>query len=390
MKIKNFNDFKTHIANHANIKRCIIRCDFNIPSDIEDHTRIYAAKETILAVLAMNIDIVLISHYKRPAIDDIVNPKYSLVNIKDILSKILEVDVDFIKYSIFDIKPTDISSRVALLENLRFYEGETTDDDELGERLAQFGDVFINDAFSVSHRAHASVSSITKFLPSFAGISCSNEIENISKVICNIAHPYTAIIGGSKISSKINILQSISKIADYLIITGAMANTFLASQGVDMKKSLVFEDQFELARDILKNSTAKIILPTDFVASSDINQNGENFAIQDIPDGFGCFDIGRATTNEICAIIKQSKTLLWNGAVGAFEFSNFGTASKIISEEIATQTSEHQLVSVIGGGETIASIDSKTRQKMTFVSTAGGAFLELVAGQDLPALTALE
>lgn len=389
MNIKTFADFKKFVSEHSNIKRCIIRCDLNLPSDIEDFSRIYAIKDTVLSVLEMGLQVVLISHYKRPKIDDVINPKFSLKNIVASVSKVLEREVQFEKSSIFDIDPESVKSELTLFENLRFYEGETKNDSELGERLAIFGDVYINDAFSVSHRSHTSVCEITKHLPSFAGKSLQREVEGISKVTNDINRPFCAIIGGSKVSSKIDVLKQISKTADHLIITGAMANTFLAARGFDLKKSMIEESEFETALDILKNSKAEIILPSDFMISKDINENGENCELENIPDDYACFDIGESTTRHIIEIIKKSKTLLWNGALGAFEFANFDKSSNVITKFIAEQTKNSGLISVIGGGETVASIGNY-KADMSFVSTAGGAFLEFVAGYNLPGIESLE
>jgi len=386
--IKYFENFVNFVKNNF-VKRCIIRCDLNLPSDIEDLSRVYALKDTVFGVLDLGLDVVLISHYKRPKLEDISNPEFSLKNIVDKVSEVLERNVYFEKSSIFDIDPSSISSKLTLFENLRFYEGETKNDDELAKRLSEFGDVYINDAFSVSHRAHASVDAITKYLPSFAGKSLEKEIKGISNITQNITHPFTAIIGGSKVSSKIDVLKQISKTADYLIITGAMANTFLAAKGFDMKSSLIEIDQFEIALDIMKNSKAEIILPVDFLASKSINKNGDNYTIENIPDDYSCFDIGKESILKIIDILNETKTLLWNGAIGAFEFANFNTSSKVITPVIAKLTKIGKLISVIGGGETIASIGNY-KKDMTFVSTAGGAFLEFVAGYKLPGVVALE
>ena len=386
--IKYFEDFENFVKNTF-VKRCIIRCDLNLPSDIEDLSRVYAIKDTVLNVLDLGLDVVLISHYKRPKLEDISNPEFSLKNIVDKVSKVLERNIYFEKSSIFDIDPSSISSKLTLFENLRFYEGETKNDNELAKRLAEFGDVYINDAFSVSHRAHASVDAITKYLPSFAGKSLEKEIKGISNVTQNITHPFTAIIGGSKVSSKIDVLKQISKTADYLIITGAMANTFLAAKGFDMKSSLIEIDQFEMALDIMESSKAEIILPVDFLASKRINKNGNNYKIENIPEDYSCFDIGKESVLIIIDILNKTKTLLWNGAIGAFEFANFNTSSKVITPIVAKLTKIGKLISVIGGGETIASIGNY-KKDMTFVSTAGGAFLEFVAGYKLPGIVALE
>jgi phosphoglycerate kinase len=274
------------------------------------------------------------------------------------------------------------------MENLRFYKEETENDAVLAQRLAKFGDAYINDAFSVSHRKHASICAITKYIPSFAGCSLQKEIDGISNVTSNIVRPFTSIIGGSKVSSKIDVLKQISKTADYLIVTGAMANTFLAANGVNMQNSLVEQDYLKTALEIMKEAKSEIILPVDFLASKNINENGDNYDYVAIPEGFSCFDIGEKTISKILEIIEISKTLLWNGALGAFEFSNFDRSSKIVTKYIADKTQNNELTSVIGGGETVASIGNY-KKDMTFVSTAGGAFLEFTAGYKLPGIEAL-
>ncbi len=388
MNIRNFNDLKQYVSENKDVKRCMVRCDLNLPSDIEDLTRIHSIKDTVHELLSLGLDVILISHYKRPKLEDVIDPKYSLKNIVEKVSNVLQIDVSFVKYSVFDIQPSDITSKVTLFENLRFYEGETKNDEELARRLAKFADIYINDAFSVSHRAHASVSKITEFLPSFAGLSLEREINGITKVTNNIEKPFTAIIGGSKVSSKIGVLNHISKTANYLIITGAMANTFLASQGVDLQNSLVEPDQFNLCREILQNSKAEIILPVDFIASNSISVDGSNYSLDKIPDGFSCFDIGEKSTANVVEILGKTRTLLWNGATGAFEFANFNRSSNIISEAIAEKTKAKDMISVVGGGETVASIGGY-KNDMTFVSTAGGAFLEFVTGDELPGIICL-
>ncbi|MBQ9334994.1 MAG: phosphoglycerate kinase [Alphaproteobacteria bacterium] len=388
MNIKNFENFKQFVNERGN-KRCIIRCDLNLPSDIEDLSRVYAVKDTILSVASMGLQVILISHYKRPKPEDVDNPKFSLKQIVPSVSKVLGRDVAFEKRSIFDIEPSEITAAITLLENLRFYEGETKNDDALAQRLAQFGDVYINDAFSVSHRAHASVCAITKHLPSFAGLSMMREIEGITKATENIERPYTAIIGGAKVSTKIDVLKKLSLEADYLVIAGAMANTFLAAQGHDMKKSLIEPEQFETAREIMANAEAELILPTDFVVSPNVETDGVQCDLADIPDDCGCFDIGGKSTARITDVIDKSRTLLWNGTLGLFECANFQYSSEIVSKHVAECTQNAGLVSITGGGETIASL-GEYKSDMTFVSTAGGAFLEYIAGYDLPGVMALQ
>lgn len=387
MNIKNFDNFKQFVTANG-CKRCIIRCDLNLPSDIEDLSRVYAIKDTVLSVAGMGLQVILISHYKRPKPEDVGNPKFSLEQIVPSVAKVLGRDVAFEKRSVFDIEPSTITAPITLLENLRFYEGETKNDDALAERLAQFGDVYINDAFSVSHRAHTSVCAITKHLPSFAGLSMMREIEGITQATENIKRPYAAIIGGAKVSTKIDVLKKLSLEADYLVVAGAMANTFLAAQGHDMKKSLIEPEQFETAREIMANATAEVVLPTDFWVSQNVETNGVHCDLANIPDDCGCFDIGEKSTARILEIIDKSRTLLWNGTLGLFEFANFNYSTERVSKHVAERTRDAELISITGGGETIASL-GKYKSGMTFVSTAGGAFLEYIAGYDLPGVNAL-
>ncbi|MDR1488469.1 MAG: phosphoglycerate kinase [Holosporales bacterium] len=386
--MKNFDDFKNFV--HEGINRCIIRCDLNLPSETEDLSRVYSIKETVHRVLDLGIKVILISHYKRPSKSEAFMQKFSLSAISEKVWEILEVNVNFMGTNIFELSQNSILGEVTLLENLRFYEEEEQNNDVFAQKLAKLADVYINEAFSVAHRAHASVSAITKFLPSFAGIAFENEVKQISKIRENIERPYTAIIGGSKVSSKIDVLREISQKADYLVITGAMANTFLTALGHKLGASIIEKTYIKIAQEIIKASKAEIILPTDFLVSSDINMPGVCFDINDeVPENSSCFDIGTNTIEKIKSTIKISKTLLWNGALGAFEFANFDTSSKEISKYVAKRTKNNELTSVIGGGETIASI-KEYKNEMTFVSTAGGAFLEYVSGYNLPGILALQ
>jgi phosphoglycerate kinase len=388
MQVRDFEAFKKWLINNQNASHVLVRCDLNIPSNTEDLSRIYAIKETILELLALNLKIILISHYKRPNPNEYFKKAFSLKRIAKKVSKVIGEKVKFCGEPIQKISRTDFKAKITLLENLRFYDGEGKNDENFARELAKFADVYINDAFSVSHRAHASVEAITRILPSFAGLSLTHEIEGISQMISNIERPYTAIIGGSKVSSKIKVLESISMQADYLIITGAMATTFQEALGHNMGQSLVEKELFKIVLKIYTDSTAKIILPMDFLASKNINISGVPCSVDDVKKNEGCFDVGPMSVQVFKDIISKSKTLLWNGAIGAFEFANFNTASKEISKFVAEKTKKKELVSIIGGGETIASIGSY-KDDMTFVSTAGGAFLEYVSGENPPGIKAL-
>ena len=369
-------------------RNVIVRCDFNIPSDVEDLTRIYAVKDTISELLKLGCNIILMSHYKRPKPTEVFDSKFSLKQIIPSIERVLGLHINFLPQNVMHIKRSDIESGVYLLENLRFYPEERENNEIFAKHLASLADAYVNEAFSVAHRAHASIVAITKFLPSYAGISFMKEISHLKSVTQNIERPYTAIIGGSKVSSKIEVLDAIAKLADTLIITGAMANTFLAAQGYDMKRSLIESDFLDKANIILRHATAKIILPRDFMCSTSIDINGKCYRLKCIPNDYSCFDIGERSINTIKMELSKSKTVLWNGAVGAFEFSNFNVGSKEIAEFLADLTRKNRIKSVIGGGETVASIGN-LKNDMTFVSTAGGAFLEFIAGSTLPGVAAL-
>jgi phosphoglycerate kinase len=360
----------------------------NLPSSIKDLSKIYAVKDTIDSVLALGLRVVLISHYKRPKPEDVFTQKFSLSGVVDDISEVLGRDVQFIGSSIFETSPDPINSDIVLLENLRFYEGETQNDDDFAKVLASFGDVYVNDAFSVSHRKHASVCAINKFIPSFPGLSLLNEIEWLSKLMSSVSRPYTAIIGGSKVSTKMDVLKQLSQTADCLVIAGAMANTFLAAQGFDMRQSAIETDLIDVAIEIMKLSAAEIIFPVDFLAAPNIESPGMPCKLNSVPEGYSCFDIGENTVGLIQNKIARSKTLLWNGALGAFEFSNFDASTKVLASFISEQTLHGNIISIVGGGETIASL-GPYKKHISFTSTAGGAFLEFIAGYDLPGLANL-
>jgi phosphoglycerate kinase len=389
MHLRNFDDFIRFISQHKSAEKVLLRCDLNIPSS-DDLTRIYSIKDTVLQVLRLGLKVVLISHYRRPKLADSGKAEFSLLNVVDCVSKVLERDVHFVETPIFDVDPKSLDSEISLLENLRFYKGEVENDRDFSDKLSKFADVYINDAFSVSHRSHASVVGIAERLPSFAGLSLQSEYESIVNVVSNIKHPFTSIVGGSKVSTKVKILQKLSKISDYLVIAGAMSNTFLGARGVRLGSSKIEPDHFATAISIMEGSGAKLVLPIDFIASPDINVPGSSYCESDlIPADYQCFDIGEKSTAAIVAILEESKTALWNGPTGAFEFEHFGTSSARIAKTLAELTETGKLVSIVGGGETVSAL-GKYKDKMSLVSTGGGAFLELVSGDVLPGIAVLE
>jgi phosphoglycerate kinase len=344
----------------------------------------------VLQILDLGMKVVLMSHYRRPKAADSEKMEFSLSNIVDCVSSVLGRDMHFVKSPILEIYPEKLDSDVSLLENLRFCNGEVENDSGFADKLASLADAYINDAFSVSHRKHASVVGVAERLPSFAGLSLQNEYESIINVASNIEHPFTSIIGGSKVSTKVKVLQKLSEISDYLIIAGAMSNTFLGARGIRLGSSKVETDHFSTAASIMESSRANVVLPVDFIASHDINVSGSSYCEAAlIPDNCQCFDIGEKSTSEIIEVLTKSKTVLWNGPTGAFEFEHFGESSRKIAKSIAELTENGKLVSIVGGGETVAAV-GEYKDKMSLVSTGGGAFLELISGDTLPGIAVLE
>jgi phosphoglycerate kinase len=389
MKMKFLSDLlamKSVMIGAGGISRILMRVDLNIPKN-NDLSRIYAIRATLFSLINAGVSVILLSHYGRPGTADSFSDAFSLKPISRLLSGTLGLDVEFVPNNILQELPA-IESKVSLLENLRFYEEEEKNGVALAKKLASLGDAFVNEAFSVSHRKHCSVDAITEFLPSFAGLSFEKELNELTKVAENVTGRYTVILGGSKVSSKIDVLRVLSKKANTLIVGGAMANTFLSASGKNLGKSVVEKELFEEAREIMKDSSAEIILPIDFLASRDIEVFGSSFSLDDILPEFSCFDIGPQTIEKIKKVVNESDILLWNGALGAFEYANFGESSLIVSEAIVDATQRNGLISIVGGGETIASMgDLKT--KVTYFSTAGGAFLDFVSGKQLPGVSAL-
>jgi phosphoglycerate kinase len=365
-------------------KVVLLRCDFNVPmhdGKITDFSRIKAALPTIELLQEAKAKVVIISHLGRPSGEDL---SLSLVPVYESLEHAL-----FTKTSVFDpalrkeiaaLQPGD----VLLLENIRFYAGEELNDPDFAARLASLGDVYVNDAFSCSHRSHASITGIAKLLPSYAGLLLAAELENLSQVIDKDLTPAIAIVGGSKVSTKIGILKHLSKMVDVLVIGGAMANTFLVAKGIEVGKSLYEKQYVEFAEDILQTSKAKIILPIDVVVE------GKVLEVSNIAKHECIYDIGPNSVIEIAQAIDRSKLVLWNGPVGKFEDRRFANSSLFLARKIAGKTAEGKIISIVGGGDTIAAINQAGLiDAMSYASYSGGAFLEWLEGSELPGITAL-
>ena len=379
-------------------KKVLLRLDLNVPLKngiITDETRIKKILPIIEYLLNKNAQIIIISHIGRPK--GKINKALSLKPICENLEKKINKKIQIVIEDIFNLNKEDLfkdpKTQIVFLENIRFYEHEEKNDISFAKKLANLGDLFVNDAFSCSHRAHASVSKITEFLPSFAGLQLQTEINALKKVTTEIKKPITCIIGGSKISTKIGIIKNLIPKFDNIIIVGGMANNILLHKGYKIGKSIKEENCEKIVNEIFetsKNFTCKIIYPEDVLIGKNMNDKSQVKKINEISDNDLILDIGPKTINTIKNIIKISKTVLWNGPAGYFENPDFAIGSYEIAKEIIKQNKEKLIYSVVGGGDTIAVINQiNAIQDFNFVSTAGGAFLEYLEGKELPGIKAL-
>ncbi|MCX7337800.1 MAG: phosphoglycerate kinase [Alphaproteobacteria bacterium] len=384
-------------------KVVLLRVDLNVPitnNKVTDTTRIERLLPTIRELLKAQAKIVILSHFGRPKPNNdpaLWDKAHSLKNILSSVESIFQVPVIFVDKCVGEDVQNAISAAnwgsVILLENLRYYPGEEANDPEFAEQLAKLGDIYVNDAFSCSHRAHASVTSITQYLPSVAGRAMQGELEHLDKALTTPKHPVVAIVGGSKISTKLDLLLNLSHKVDTLVIGGGMANTMLAAQGIDVGQSLFEPNLLDTARRILTESKAEIILPDDVVVAADLNDGTNSYmvAANAIPGDQKVFDIGPLTVEKIKSYLDRASTIVWNGPVGAYEYAPFDQATTKIAQHVAVLTSTRGVISVAGGGETVESLGKAgVTDKFSYVSTAGGAFLEWLEGKTLPGVAALE
>ena len=378
----------------------LIRFDLNVPLDSEElhkSERIIRIKKSILKLTSLNSKIIILSHVGRPK--GTSSNDLSLKQLIEPLKKALNKDIEFISDCIgVDVKnkisETD-SSKIILLENCRFYSEEEANDDGFAESLSQLADVYINDAFACSHRAHASISAITKYLPSYCGELLYDELLNLNKIITDPDKPAITIMGGSKISTKISIVKNLAKKMSAIAICGGMANSFLEYQGFNIGKSLAEKNVQNIIQDIFNFSaenSCKIILPQDANVALKIENNvSSNIKkINQIDIDEMILDIGPVSIKELKEQIKSSKTVFWNGPPGVFEVSPFNKASIEIAEYIAELTQAGKIQSFAGGGDTVAAIEmAGVKDKFTYISTGGGALLELLEGKQLPGLASL-
>lgn len=396
MKLKTIND----IGNFAG-KKIVVRADLNVPfkdGKITDDTRIKRFAPTAKLLSKNGAKVIIITHLGRP--DGEKNKDFTTSIIVDTLSKYTEKAVSFVDDVIGDKVKTAINSMqdgdIILTENVRFYKEEEKNDDTFSKQLSELGDIFVDDAFSCSHRAHASTVGITKYLPSFAGLLMTEEVSALTKALLNPIKPNVAIIGGSKVSTKITLLNNITSKVDSIIIGGAMANTFLMAQDYNVGLSIVETDMLDTAKNILlsaEKNNCKIILPVDVVVANDLNdaKNIKTVDIENINNNDKIFDIGEKTIQKIKEILLSAKTILWNGPVGVFEVTPFNKATNEIAKTVADATKNNNAISVAGGGDTVSAINKSgvNEKSFTYISTAGGAFLEWLEGKQLPAITPL-
>tara|TARA_B100001175_G_scaffold206574_1_gene175338 strand:- start:3843 stop:5033 length:1191 start_codon:yes stop_codon:yes gene_type:complete len=379
-------------------KKVLLRVDLNVPmknGSITESSRIKKIIPTIKLLLEKEAKIIILSHIGRPKGKIIEG--MSLEPISKKLASLLGKEVLFNKNIINNIAISEVnkiqSGSIMMLENIRFNQGEESNNIEFSKKLSNFGDIFVNDAFSCSHRFHASVEGITKYIPSYFGLQITQEIEVLKKITSEIKRPVTLIIGGSKISTKINIINNLARKFNNIIIVGGMANTMLKHTGSKVGKSIYENDCASLVKEILsisKKCDCNIICPIDAVVSKSIEGMGEKKDIKEINNDEMILDIGPKTISLIKKIISGSSTVLWNGPAGYFENPSFQTGTKEIIDIISQKTINDNIFSVAGGGETVAAINKFQKlDSFTFVSTAGGAFLEYLEGKSLPGIKAL-
>ncbi|OLY48831.1 phosphoglycerate kinase [Bartonella apis] len=382
-------------------KRVLLRVDLNVPvadGKVTDTTRIERVRPTITELSRKGAKVILLAHFGRPK--GKIVAEFSLKQIVPTVEKVLGKPVAFAedcigekaKAAVDTLKDGDI----VLLENTRFHEGEEKNDPAFVKALAENGDIYVNDAFSAAHRAHASTEGLAHVLPAYAGRSMQMELEALEKGLGHPAHPVVAIVGGAKVSTKIDLLNNLIEKVDALIIGGGMANTFLAAKGTGVGKSLCEHELGETARSILtkaKTENCSIILPVDAIVAESFEANSPNhsYGVDSIPADGMILDIGEKSIERINAAIDDAATLVWNGPLGAFELHPFDAGTVAVAKRVAARTKQKKLISIAGGGDTVSALHhAGVASDFTYISTAGGAFLEWMEGKPLPGIVALE
>ena len=392
--------FKTLDDFDFNGKTVFVRADLNVPAkdgQITDTTRIDRFVPTMKEIAEKGGKVVVASHFGRPKGEK--KPEFSMAFLAPALEKASGLKVKFIDDCIGEARDAAVRAlqpgEVLLLENLRFYPGEEKNDREFAEHLANGIDIYINDAFSTAHRAHASTEGMAHLLPRGAGRLMQEELQALDKALGNPVHPAVALVGGSKVSTKLDLLGNLVKKVDYLLIGGGMAHTFLAAKGIPMGKgSLVEPDMIDTAKNILANAgNCKIVLPTDLVWANEFGEGQEAHTsdADKVPEGKVLMDIGEKSVAEFAKILESAKTLIWNGPVGCFEIKPFDKGTNALADVVVRLTKEGKLTYVAGGGDTVSALKKAGAEPaLTYVSAAGGAFLEWMEGKSLPGVAILE
>ncbi len=383
-------------------KVALVRIDLNLPMQdgaVTDDTRVRAAAPTILELADKGAKVLLLAHFGRPKGERVSTQSLSMV--VDCLQKVLGREVMFVPEIAGPVVAQSVgildNGGIAVLENTRFWKGEEKNDPELVKAIAANGDFYVNDAFSAAHRAHASTEGLAHVLPAYAGRSMQAELEALAKALGKPEKPVAAVVGGAKVSSKLDVLKHLVSMVDHLIIGGGMANTFLAARGVDVGKSLCEHDLAATAEEILDNaekSGCTIHLPYDVVVSREFAANPPSVRtcnVHEVAADEMILDVGPQAVEALGDVLKTCRTLVWNGPLGAFEMAPFDAATVALARIAAALTKEGSLVSVAGGGDTVAALHhAGVADDFTYVSTAGGAFLEWMEGKDLPGIVALQ
>lgn len=378
----------------VNGKKVLVRVDFNVPikdGKVGDDTRIRGALPTIQYLLDKGATVILCSHLGRPKGE--ANPAYSLKPVAEYLKGLVSNPVYFAddcigesaKKAAAELKPGEI----LVLENTRYYKGEEKNDLELAKGLAELADLYVNDAFGTAHRAHSSTEGVTHFKPGVAGFLLEKEIQYLSSAVEDPKRPFVAILGGAKISDKIGVIKNLLNKADKVLIGGGMANTFFAAQGYDMADSLVQAEAIDTAKEILAAGSEKLVLPVDMVIANAFDNGAEIKCIEtgNVPAGWRVLDIGPKTVELYSKLVADAATVVWNGPMGVFEMANFAKGTFAVAKAVA----DSNAISIIGGGDSVAAIqESGLADKVTHISTGGGASLEMLEGIVLPGVAALE
>jgi phosphoglycerate kinase len=393
--------FRTLDGVDLNGKRVLLRADLNVPmhgGEISDTTRLERLVPTIHELMDGGAKVIICSHFERPKGQRV--PSMSLRPVADALGVVLARPVAFADDCIGQEAEQAVArlqaGDVLVLENTRFHPGEEKNDPAMAQQLAALADIYVNDAFSAAHRAHASTEGVARLLPSYAGRLMQQELEALDGALGNPQRPVCAVVGGSKVSTKLELLGNLVGKVDMLVIGGAMANTFLAAQGAEVGRSLQEADMHETARDILRRASAagcEIVLPTDAVVAREFKAHAvtETVPARAIPADAMMLDVGPETVRALCAKLPTLKTIVWNGPLGAFETAPFDQATNDLAHAVGDATASGALRSVAGGGDTVSALKGAGEiERMTYVSSAGGAFLEWLEGKTLPGVKALE